>query len=237
MKKYSKMLLMAVIAALCAVSCLPEDDDAVYTDAGMCEIITPTRLKMDSGLIYNIVSNRAGDLEVGMKRLMIQCDVLRVTEGKENEYDVDLLSYAQVVCKDVVRASEADDAALGDDAINIVEGWIENGYFNAYLQITGVTASKTEHLVNLVFNDVRSNSDTLYFEMRHNAYGESFDNPDISTADLSIMEGYTSFPITELRPAGSGKIVMHFDWEWFNIVNNVLSSEKCPSSGDLTYKY
>ena len=53
--------------------------------------------------------------------------------------------------------------------------------------------TKVDHTINLVYDDIRSNADTLYFEMRHNALGECPENPDIPLTSFEFAGTYTSF--------------------------------------------
>lgn len=230
-----KRILPALLAfAAVFTSCIKEES-ILYTGTEMCKVLDRTHLYSDNGMIMNIVENFTDEIPEGTERVMINCDVLSESGTAQDEYDIRLIAFSPVNIIEPVASSTADQDSLGNDCIGIDAAWLGGGFINAYGVITMLVNSATEHTVNLEFDDIRSNSDTLYFQFRHNAFGESLDNRDLSEANITVSGQYYSFPIDNLVPAGKNSIVVHLESEWFETHDNVLSHDKKLFTGDLIY--
>ena len=227
-----KVLFIAVMAVL-LISCLP-DRDVLFTDTGMCTILGRDRLQTDSGNIYNIVENDSGSLIADtLKRIMISCDVLSAVSGKSNEYDIRIIDFRGALCEEPVIASSIPLDTLGIDGVNVVQAWVSGGYLNSFLNVALKKNSDTVHDINLLFDDFKSNADTLYFKMRHNAHGESPENPDQSLNDLVFAGVYASFPLNNILPVGGKYPIVHLEWDWYLDESIPGSREKSTRSGNL----
>lgn len=232
-----KTLLKAlcVLAATAFISSCIQDDTILYSDLRMVNVEGPSKLITDEGLVYNIVENSVSAIPDTLKRIMILCDVLNESGTTEDEYDIRLLNFARVLTKDAVLKSAADEEALGSDAIVPAQLWTGGKYINAAIQFTTVTGSKTYHTVNLVFDDTRNNPDTLFFSLRHNAHGESFENEEIDPSLLTTSSDYVSFPIADYIPAGKEKMVVKLECDWYKSEFQQYIREKEHHSIDFTF--
>ena len=228
----SKVIFIAFMAVL-LISCLP-DRDVLFTDSGMCTTLGRDRLQTDSGNIYNIVENDSGSLIPDtLKRIMVSCDVLSAVSGKSNEYNIRIIDFRGALCEEPVIASSIPLDTLGIDGVNVVQAWVSGGYLNSFLNITMKRNSDTAHDVNLLFDDFRSNADTLYFKMRHNAHGESLENPEMSLNDLAFAGLYASFPLNNILPVGGKYPIVHLEWDWYLDESSPGSREKSTRSGNI----
>lgn len=228
----SKVIFIAFTAVL-LISCLP-DRDVLFTDSGMCTTLGRDRLQTDSGNIYNIVENDSGSLIPDtLKRIMVSCDVLSAVSGKSNEYNIRIIDFRGALCEEPVIASSIPLDTLGIDGVNVVQAWVSGGYLNSFLNITMKRNSDTAHDVNLLFDDFRSNADTLYFKMRHNAHGESLENPEMSLNDLAFAGLYASFPLNNILPVGGKYPIVHLEWDWYLDESSPGSREKSTRSGNI----
>ena len=228
----SKVIFIAFTAVL-LISCLP-DRDVLFTDSGMCTTLGRDRLQTDSGNIYNIVENDSGSLIPDtLKRIMVSCDVLSAGSGKSNEYNIRIIDFRGALCEEPVIASSIPLDTLGIDGVNVVQAWVSGGYLNSFLNITMKRNSDTAHDVNLLFDDFRSNADTLYFKMRHNAHGESLENPEMSLNDLAFAGLYASFPLNNILPVGGKYPIVHLEWDWYLDESSPGSREKSTRSGNI----
>ena len=233
MKAFIPKAISAAVAALLLVSCLNKGE-YLYSDTGMCTKISADRLQTDSGAIYNIVENSSGsNFSESAKRVMISCDVQSAVPGTTNEYNIRLIDFREALVDEPFTASAMATDTLGNDGINVVQAWVSGGYLNSYLNITVMSYSDTDHDVRILFDDVRSNSDTLYFQMRHNAHGESPENPDMSFNQLSLAGLYASFPINGILPVGGKYPIVHLEWDWYIDDSSSYSREKSTRSGNL----
>ena len=233
MRAFIPKAISAAIAALLLVSCLNKGE-YLYTDTGMCTRIGADRLQTDSGAIYNIVENSSGsNFSETSKRVMISCDVQSAVPGTTNEYNIRLIDFREALVDNPFTASAVAIDTLGNDGVNVVQAWVSGGYLNSYLNITVKSYSDTPHDIRVLYDDVRSNSDTLYFQMRHNAHGESPENPDMSFNQLSLAGLYASFPINGILPVGGKYPIVHLEWDWYIDDSSSYSREKSTRSGNL----
>lgn len=189
----------------------------------------------DYGVRYNIVEFAAeGKLDT-LKRAYIYFDVLAETEGKKDEYDIKLHNFGNVVIKEPEVLSQSELAENGKDGINIFQGWISNKYFNAQIQYTAKVSSKKEHKFNIVFDDTKNNKDTLHFKVLHNAFGESYDNSDISYGAITTVNQMVSFPLDKFVEGIKDGIYVRFDWTWFRTDGDFLAKDKVNYSATIPY--
>lgn len=233
MKAFVFKVISAAFAALLLVSCL-QKGEYLYTDTGMCTKLSSDMLQTDSGTIYHITENSSGsNISESAKRVMISCDVTSAVSGKTNEYNIRLIDFREALVDEPVTASYMVTDTLGNDGINVVQAWVSGGYINTFLNVTVKNYSDIVHDVKILFDDARSSSDTLYFKMRHNARGESPENPEMNFNQLSLAGLYASFPITGILPVGGSYPAIHLEWDWYNDDVGSYSREKSTRSGNL----
>lgn len=231
MKRFASILAI-LASAICISSCI-HDNDILSSELCMVNVESPNRLITDTGLTFNVVESSVSAIPDTVKRVMILCDVLRQTGTSTEEYDVHLLNFAHVLTKQPVLKSTADEETIGSDGITPAQLWTGGGYLNGAIQFTSVINSKVSHTVNLVFDDTRSNSDTLYFSLHHNAHGESLEHEEIPQSMLTLSSDYVSFPVAGYIPEGKDEIVLHLDWNWYREEFGYLVKEKALHSFDI----
>lgn len=191
-----------------AVSC-QQDDTLRYNNITMGNV-TAGRFVSDQGNIFNVVEQNCTEKIDTMKRALVVCDVLRKTEGMENEYDIRLNMVNNVLTKSPLVMSEiTDEDAKVTDPVQIKEIWYSGGYLNIYIMIPVERGSTGRHLINLVVDDNLSTGDSYTLELRHNGFGEvwSEENPDY------VLGGaYVSFPLGEVFSGNSAKVTLLWKW-------------------------
>lgn len=233
MKPSLSTVLFTAVTALLLVSCLPERD-VLYSETGMCTTLGRNRLQTDSGNIYNIVENDSGSaISDTTKRVMISCDVISAVSEQSKEYNIRLIDFREALCEEPVLASSIDVDTLGQDGVNVIQAWVSGGYLNSFLNVAIMRNSDTVHDINLMYDDISSNADTLYFKMRHNAHGESPENPELSPSSLVFAGVYASFPVSGILPVGGKYPVVHLEWDWYVDDSAPVTSEKSTRSGNL----
>ena len=235
MLRKSIMAAAAVCAALTLTSCFG-NEDYMYSGLEMVNVVSQNRLQNDDGTVFNIVESVVGNLPADVKRAMISCDVLKNTEGKTDEYDIRLLDFAQSLVKDPILSGAAVPDTLGNDPICANQIWMTKGYINGLFQVIVLDGSKQEHTVNLVYDEARSHSDTLFFNIRHNAYGDSIEPQENRDKYYYYNSGYFSFPVSAYIPEGKESVVVHLDWDWFETAGGALIIQRKHCKGDITYK-
>lgn len=225
MKHMLKKIAVLFLMSVCLTSCF-NLDSPLYSGVEVCKVISGTKLLTDEGNTLNIIQNQTLPISDTLKRVIISCDVLDYTEGKEDEFDIRLLSFAPMDIKEIIPSSSADEEALGDDGIDLDSAWLGGGYLNAFVGITKEVNSKKNHSVNLVLDELHSSPDTLHFKFRHNAYGDSFDNPDIDSDNITTEGFYYSFPIEYYIPSGVQSVVLHLQNDWFTYYAGIIKRDK-----------
>lgn len=144
-------------------------------------------------------------------RIVVMFDVYSKLEDKEREYDAAVLQYAIPLTKDPVTCNtEEEDAALGDDPIEMSNGTCSAGYLNLLCTALIREASPVTHLVNLQIVP-GENPDTLHTVLRHNAGDDKVTDDNMEF--FSEQQFYASFPIGAYLPE-EGTIVLEVKWFW-----------------------
>lgn len=148
----------------------------------------------DSGILMNITENTSGKRVKTGSRIFARFDILEQISRKE--YNIRLLNFNIPLQKIVVPLpNKKNDAEIGNDPILIKSCWFSGIYINMELMIASKTGSKTKHQINLIMDDLSNPSDTLYFSLRHNGYGESpaLEDKPKSNGEISYNTFYASF--------------------------------------------
>lgn len=206
MRNFVKILAVVLLAA---TSC-SKDDSIIYGYEGF-GTVSGTNIILDDGITAIVRNIQCDDSYVECDRILVFCDLL-MKEGPDT-YGINLRDWKKVLKKPCLVASEVTDwEAVGDDPVNLVQGWTGSEFLNMELNFSFKADSETSHFINLVYDDVASDADTLRFTIRHNGYGESY--PDIPEEEAVLGRAYTSFPVTSLIPEGQDKIAVKISWKW-----------------------
>ena len=156
------------------------------------------------------------------------CDLTGFTET--GAYQATLKMYEPVARKGVVKKSTSDPATYGTDAVALYQDWGSNPkerWIDVSCLTTSLKDSQTPHTVNLVLDDVRSNTDTVYLELHHQGSGESFENETWPTTDFQIDTHYLRFDLSgAIPPEARESIVLQIEWDWFEAANGLLLRDK-----------
>lgn len=225
--------LAAIFTILSTVSC-EKDETLAYSETEICNIVNG-RILADSGYYFNIVESGATIPNLtSYERIVVVCDILRKTEGKENEYDIRLLdAYKVTISSPLNKSYFPEDTKT--DAVGVQAAWFGGGYLNVNIQYTMVKESKVNHDIALVYNDVKSNKDTVYLEMYHNAHNESYEYSNIEANKISVVGDYLAYPIEKIIPAGTEKTVVNIKWKWFLTQEGYLIRDTYTSDGNIIY--
>ena len=207
--KTGLMLLSVVSLPLLLSSC---SDDEKYVYVSPAHTVSVSMGVADGG---NIITDKGNllvpdkssvghDLTDG-ERVLIDCNVLERED--QNTYRVRINRYHQLLTKDIVRSSEAKDEELGDDPIQVKDAWFGGGYLNVRLGIEYNPSSNTSHLVNVIYDDVKSTSDTIFLDLRHNAFAD--------TIRTRIGAATASFNMEGIMAGKDDRVYVRLKWEWY----------------------
>lgn len=199
--------IATVIVALCAASC--QKDDTLYYGNFTMGNVVDGKFVSDQGNTFNVVEQLCGGQLDTMKRAIMVCDVLKETEGKENEYDIRLTQLSSVLTKDPIATSDAvGEDLMAADPIHLEKIWYSGGYLNLYITVPFDKTLDKKHLINLIYNTEEDGSLTL--ELRHNAYSDIRDDKNVN---MVLGANYVSFPILGIINSDSAKITVK--WKWY----------------------
>lgn len=174
--KYIIRIAAALAAFMIMASCA-KDDTIRYNNITLGNFVGD-KFVSDQGNEFTIVENMTGEKFDGIKRAIMQCDVLRKVQGKENGYEVRVHYVGEVLTKSPVETAvaAADPEKIVEDPIKIEDAWISGGYLNMYVMFEVQAYPQKEdskHMVNLVFDENGTGSGKYTMTLRHNAYGET----------------------------------------------------------------
>ena len=174
--KYIIRIAAALAAFMIMASCA-KDDTIRYNNITLGNFVGD-KFVSDQGNEFTIVENMTGEKFDGLKRAIMQCDVLRKVQGTENGYEVRVHYVGEVLTKSPVETAvaAADPEKIVEDPIKIEDAWISGGYLNMYVMFEVQAYPQKEdskHMVNLVFDENGTGSGKYTMTLRHNAYGET----------------------------------------------------------------
>ena len=218
-----KRFLFVALAAMVALTGCNLESALLYGQMTMGQVQN-SNIITDDGLTYVVTENESDASYTSLDRILISCDVLEKLD-EENTYSIRLLDYAAVTVSEPVAKTSESEEWFGDDGVNLTSGWLGGGYLNVYATISMLQSSKTQHRVRLMFDDTADNSDTLHFYLKHNGFGETFDD-DPDNTGIGSYSTYLSFPINSFVPSDAKGINLKVEWDWFKTQNNQYITEK-----------
>jgi hypothetical protein len=111
-------------------------------------------------------------------RVLANYEILSDKDKSKKVYEVKVNGFYQLLSKPLVNESFIleDEAArrdsIGNDPFCVVDAWFGGDYLNIDFNLYYSRSSGKKHMINLIYDDTRQVSDTLYLTLRHNAYGE-----------------------------------------------------------------
>ena len=204
MKRFFTLLLTAVCVA---ISCT-EPDSTVYGCTDYCSVQSSGLLVSDFGYRYNVLEQPDTDWK-NEDRLYINFDVL---EGVSvSEYDIRINSYSSFVMKDVAPERTGEDPVYCN--VGVVTG-ISAPMLNISCYYVRKKGSTLPHVIDLVYDSSKSIGEEMYFELVHNAYGDTYaEGVDLSSCES--VEYRVSFPIRSYLPEGVSSISVTVGYDWY----------------------
>lgn len=215
----SVILIIAASLSFVLSSC-SDDEKYVY-------VYSPRTASVSMGVARdgNIVTDKGNTLVVDEssvghdltdgERVFVNCNIL--DREDENTYLVRINKYYQLLTKDIIQASETDDEELGDDPVQVKDAWFGGGYLNMRLGLEYNPSSNTSHLVNVVYDDVKSTADTIFLTLRHNAFAD--------TVHTRVGTATASFNMEDIMDGKDSKVYVRLKWQWYTHHGTVTTWE------------
>lgn len=215
-------MMMLFVASLSFVlsSCSDDDEKYVYvcpthTASVSMGVADGGNIITDKGNVLIPDKSSVGhDLTDG-ERVFVSCNVLERED--ENTYRVRINKYYNLLTKDILRDSEIQGEELGDDPIQVKDAWFGGGYLNVRLGLEYNPSSNTSHLINVIYDDVKSSSDTIFLTLRHNAFAD--------TVHTRMGSATASFNMEDIMAGKDSKVYVLLRWQWYTHHGDVSTWE------------
>ena len=199
-------------------SCLDDSED-VYVSYGVIQ-------KVDSSNSYEIITDKGNTLVVTKshtsqvvednKRVLVNYGILSDKDKSKNVYEISVNWYYNLLSKPLVNESfilndeEVRRDSIGNDPFNGISAQFGGDYINVNFELWHSRNSDKKHMINLVYDDMRADADTVYLRLFHNAYGEVPERG--KPFDLYKGIGRCSFKISDLLPEGVSSKPVKLTW-------------------------
>jgi len=227
MKKYFKLLSLWLLCVGTFVSCLEDDDDAYVSYGVIKNVNSPQdyQILTDKGNTLIVTrSNTSQTIENG-KRVLACFELVSDKDKGKGVYEVNVQGFYNLLSKPLVnesfiRANEGERRdSIGNDPFINVFAWFGGEYININFEAYFAEFSSVQHLINLVYDDTRSSSDTIYLTLKQNAYGE------VRTYnDMRLVKGLgrCSFKLSDLLPEGADSKPIRLSWSEYGYYDEAV---------------
>ena len=205
-KGISRYALGVMMGALLLLTACNKDRDSYYIGVSYGNIVGNAdsyHIVIDEGATLYVVENASSGMEVqDGQRVMANYTIL---DRVETVYNVRLNFLYNILTKSPVYLSQLTSeqiAELGNDPVNVRAMNFGGKYLNANIEVLRKDPSLA-HFINLVVDEQRSDDQTVYLTLRHNAYGD----PTSLAASQRV-----SFDLSELVPEGKQQITVCVEW-------------------------
>ena len=191
--------------------------DIVYNGFGEISRLAPNgyfEITRDDGTLLRVVEYGGTCRPTLGERVFFKYNILPGAGNYESCYssdertvlDVKVIVFNTLYSAPIVRKSdlledEGRDKTIGDDPIRIVNAAFSGHYLNIGFEYFRIPEG-TPHRINLVWDNTRPATDSVYLELRHNAMGET----EAAGVPLVSETGLASFRLTDLVPEGAESI-------------------------------
>ena len=204
-------------------SCINDNDDVKVSYGVIRNINSMNNYEIltDKGNTLKVLKSHATQTIENEKRVLVNYEILSDKDKDKHIFDVQVNGFYQLLSKPVIFESfiQQDEEnrrdSIGNDPFNQIDCGFGGNYININFEITYSLYSDKKHLINLVYDDLHTDGDTIYFTLLHNAYGE------IPGNNISLQKGIgrSSFKISDLLPSGITSKVVKITWYEYGLNN------------------
>ena len=200
-------------------SCNDTDNEIPYVSYGVIQNVNASddyEIFTDVGNTLVVTKSHTGHKIENDKRVLVNFEILSDKDRNKKVYEISVNGFYDLLSKPLVNESfilqdeEARRDSIGDDSFIGIGARFGGEYININFELWYLYNSKTKHMINLVYDDMRADSDTIYLNLYHNAYGEvpGKDRPNYLYRGI----GRCSFKISDLLPEGVSSKPVKLTW-------------------------
>lgn len=217
--KFLKISILAVsiIAVAAFYSCSRDSDQGmndIYNDFGEITYVGSNgyfEITRDDKSLLRVLEYAGANTVKLSERVYFKYYILSQDEYSYqtvDSYNVKVLIFNNITANPIVQESFLADNApyrndsIGNDPIRICEVANSGNYVNIKFEYFRRAGSNKVHMINLVWDDTRNPTDSVYLQIRHNAMGE------VEGVGIPIVidTGLASFKLSDLVPEGRSGI-------------------------------
>ncbi len=207
---------LGLMSLFIVFSCLKDAED-VYISYGVIQNVRSSNdyeIRTDKGNTLKVLKSNTSQTIENDKRVLVNFEILSEKDKNKQVYDVSVNGFYQLLSKPVVAESfilEAEEIrrdSIGNDPFSKIHAAFGGNYINIDFEVLYAQYSDVKHLINLVYDDLRKDADTIYLSLFHNAYGEVPGN----NMYLHRGVGRSSFKISDLLPPGVTSKPVKITW-------------------------
>jgi hypothetical protein len=226
-------LCFGLLSAFLFFSCI-DDGTEIYVSYGVIRNVTSDNnyeILTDKGNTLAVTKSYTSQSIENDKRVLVNFEVLSDKDKNKNLYEVQVNGFYNLLSKPLVNESFIlqDEAArrdsIGNDPFIQINARFGGDYVNIDFEIFHSQNVEKKHMINLIYDDTRTDADTVYLTLRHNAYGEV-----IGTGGSYLYEGWgrCSFKISDLLPEGVTSRPVKLMWTQYG---HNYEAKECSDSG------
>jgi hypothetical protein len=201
-------LCFGLLSAILFFSCMDDGPD-IYVSYGVIRNAASDKdyeILTDKGNTLAVTKSYTSQSIENGKRVLVNFEVLSDKDKGKKVYEVQVNGFYNLLSKPLVNESfilqneEVRRDSIGNDPFIQTAAWFGGDYVNIDFEIFHSQNVEKKHLINLIYDDLRADADTVYLTLRHNAYGEV-----VGAATGSYLYrgwGRCSFKISDLLPEG-----------------------------------
>lgn len=226
-----KKVVFCVAMMIGFFACNDDDDSNTYIAYGIVQNYSSPNnydILTDDGEQLRVLKSHTTQTITDGMRLFANFNIL--SEEAKDKYTIELNGLYQLLSKPVItesfiRKSESIRRdSIGNDAFAGIKNiWFGGGYININF-LTWHTLGGTKHLINLVYDDINTVSDTIKLSLCHNAYKEV---PSYDGRNMDIGYGRCSFPIDKILSDSNKNVIVKLTWKEYDDAFNLKTVTEC----------
>ena len=220
MKRNVLNLGLGILSVFLFLSCLDDSKD-IYVSYGVIRNANSANdyeILTDKGNTLVVKKSYTGQTIEDDKRVLVNFEILSDKDKNKSAYEIQVNGFYSLLSKPLVNESFIllDEAArrdsIGNDPFFAISAKFGGEYININFELLLGKNSDKKHMINLVYDDLRADADTIYLRLYHNAYG------DVPINGMKVNKGMgrCSFKISDLLPAGVTSKPVKITWIEYN---------------------
>jgi hypothetical protein len=211
-----KKFIFALAALLGLASCNIERDLSFVVQEMMN--IQGGMLVNDLGVRYSVSAKDASDIFTNQRVFMT--GTAEPAEASGYDYVLTPYEWYGVLVKDCVKLSTVEDVdeTLGTCPVSLDHVWFQGGFINALTTVSFDMDEEDKPIeVNMLFDDVRSTGNDLYFILKNKQGGRTWEDDTLSPEKVIFGGQFLSFRYEDyVQPGFKGELAFHLEWKWFD---------------------